>query len=107
MKPSPIRDLPASGTALEPSQQEWVAAWLRLQTQALAVRVTQWSKLSGGAIQDNWALDVEVDGGLWSGDHRFVLRTDAASGVSASLGRAQEFAVLRVATTAGVLAPEP
>ena len=38
---------------------------------------------------------------------RFVLRTDAPSGVAASLSRAQEFAVLRVAHAAGVTAPRP
>jgi aminoglycoside phosphotransferase (APT) family kinase protein len=84
-----------------------IARWLRGQTEAHDVRVTTFERLPGGAIQDNWTLDVEIDAGLWHGAHAFVLRTDALSGVSASLTRAQEFAVLRVAHAAGVIAPEP
>ena len=41
-------------------------------------------KLSGGAIQENWALDVHVETGDWAGDHEWVLRQDAASQVEAS-----------------------
>jgi aminoglycoside phosphotransferase (APT) family kinase protein len=84
-----------------------IARWLRGETGAENVHVTAFERLPGGAIQDNWTLDVEVDGGLWQGAHGFVLRTDALSGVSASLTRAAEFAVLRVAHGAGVIAPEP
>ena len=84
-----------------------IARWLRGETQADAVRVTTFERLAGGAIQDNWTLDVEIDGGPWHGTHGFVLRTDAPSGVSVSLSRPQEFAVLSVAHAAGVIAPEP
>jgi len=84
-----------------------IARWLRGQTGAEDVRVSTFERLPGGAIQDNWTLDVEIDGGPWEGTHGFVLRTDALSGVSASLTRSQEFAVLRVAHSAGVIAPEP
>jgi aminoglycoside phosphotransferase (APT) family kinase protein len=84
-----------------------IARWLRGQTDAENVRVTTFERLPGGAIQDNWMLDVEIEGGPWQGTHGFVLRTDALSGVSASLSRAQEYAVLRVAHAAGVITPEP
>lgn len=84
-----------------------IARWLRGETGADNVRVIAFERLPGGAIQDNWLLDVEVDGGPWQGAHGFVLRTDALSGVSASLTRAQEYAVLRAAHVAGVIAPEP
>jgi len=60
-------------------------------------------RMSGGAVQENWALDVELDGEL----RRWVLRTDARAPVRESLTRAQEFAVLKVAHAANVLAPEP
>jgi aminoglycoside phosphotransferase (APT) family kinase protein len=84
-----------------------IARWLRDETQADTVRITMIERLPGGAIQDNWTLDVEVDGGPWQGTHGMVLRTDALSGVSASLSRPQEFAILNVARSAGVIAPKP
>ncbi|UCF77334.1 MAG: phosphotransferase family protein [Betaproteobacteria bacterium] len=59
--------------------------------------------MSGGAVQENWALDVELDGKL----RHWVLRTDATATVRESLTRAQEFAVLKVAHAAKVLSPEP
>jgi aminoglycoside phosphotransferase (APT) family kinase protein len=84
-----------------------IANWLREATDADGVRVSRYEKLPGGAIQDNWMLDVDIDGGDWTGRHALVLRTDAASGVALSRTRAQEFAVLRVAHAAGVIAPKP
>jgi len=60
-------------------------------------------RMSGGAVQENWALDVKLDGEL----RRWVLRTDAKATVRESLTRAQEFAVLKIAHAAKVLAPEP
>ncbi len=65
-------------------------------------------QLSGGAVQENWLLDVRIDGGAFDGELHAVLRCDSpSSGVSASLSRAQEFALLRVAYAAGVTVPEP
>ena len=60
--------------------------------------------LSGGAIQENWALDIQLpDGSL----KQLVLRSDAPSSVSASLSRQQEYAALTVAFENGVMVPEP
>jgi len=59
--------------------------------------------MSGGAVQENWALDVRLDGEL----RRWVLRTDAQATVRESLTRAQEYTVLKIAHAAGVAAPEP
>lgn len=84
-----------------------LARWLTDAMRAHDVRIARYERLPGGAIQDNYLLDVEVTGGPWHGDHSFVLRTDAPTGVAASLTRAQEFAVLKVAHAAGVSAPEP
>ena len=96
-----------SGAVADLSPAVALAQWLREATQAHAVRVTRYERLSGGAIQDNWSLDVVIDGGAWQGEHRYVLRTDAASTVASSLSRAQEFAVLRVAHQAGIATPAP
>ena len=84
-----------------------IARWLRAAMHADDVRVARYERLGGGAIQDNWRLDVEVAGGPSSGSHALVLRTDAPTSVASSLTRAQEFAVLGVAHAAGVLAPKP
>ena len=91
---------------LDSPMADSIARWLAQETQARDVRITGLARLPGGAIQDNWTVDVDIDGGSWSGTHAWVLRTDAPSGVAASLTRAQEFAVLRVANEAGVIAPK-
>jgi aminoglycoside phosphotransferase (APT) family kinase protein len=84
-------------------------AWLEalkgwLAGQGVAVRdISGARKLSGGAIQENWALDVHLEAGILP----VVLRVDAPSGVGESWGRAEEFALLRVAHGAGVTVPEP
>ena len=91
----------------DPTAATALARWLQGQMQAHAVHVLRYERLPGGAIQDNFLLDVDVAGGRFHGSHAFVLRTDAPSSVAASLTRAQEFAVLRVAHEAGVAAPKP
>lgn len=74
-------------------------------TRAAGARATiiALDRMSGGAVQENWALDVELDGA----PRHWVLRTDAQAAVPESLTRAQEFAVLKVAHAAKVFAPEP
>jgi aminoglycoside phosphotransferase (APT) family kinase protein len=67
------------------------------------VVIRQARLLPGGAIQQNWLVDLMVDGGA----RRIVLRTDAPSGVAVSHGRAQEFRLLQAAHAAGVTVPEP
>lgn len=82
-------------------------AWLAGAAGAGRARVDDAQPLSGGAIQENWLLQLEIAGGPHAGRHSLVLRTDAPSGVAVSLSRAQEFAVLQVAWAAGVTVPEP
>jgi aminoglycoside phosphotransferase (APT) family kinase protein len=94
-------------SAMETPATTAIADWLRTHAQAREVRVTRYERLPGGAIQDNYTLDVDIEDGPWRGSHAFVLRTDARSSVAASLTRAQEFTVLRVAHAAGVAAPRP
>lgn len=74
---------------------------------ATTARVVREERLTGGAIQDNRLLVVELVGGPYAGRQEFVLRTDAASGVAASWDRAHEFRILRVVHAAGVRVPEP
>jgi len=67
------------------------------------LRILGASLLSGGAIQQNWALDVEFHGATQA----WVLRTDNAATLAVSLPRAAEYALLRAARAAGVTVPEP
>ncbi len=78
-------------------------AWLGETLGAGQAKVLSADKLSGGAIQENWALDVEADGEM----HRLVLRRDAAATIDASRGRAEEHALLQAAFEAGVRVPRP
>lgn len=64
-------------------------------------------RLGGGAIQENHALNVTLDGGRMAGAHQWVLRTDAPSGVEVSRSRQDEFELLRVASDAGLTVPKP
>ena len=64
-------------------------------------------RLSGGAVQENYALDVRFSSGAMAGRQELVLRTDAPYGIAASRSRADEFAVLKVAWEAGLKVPEP
>ncbi len=84
-----------------------LCAFIAAATRANAVEVRALRKLSGGAIQENWAIDVMIADGPQQGVHEWVLRTDAPSSVATSLTRAQEFAVLRVAFAALALVAEP
>jgi len=82
-------------------------AWLGERLGCRAVRIVRLAPLAGGAIQDNHALDLEVEGGAWHGALALVLRSDAPATLATSLGRAEEFAVLETARAAGVTVPEP
>lgn len=84
-----------------------LAAYIAGQAGARAAKVLRHARLSGGAIQENHALSLELEGGDLPGRHDFVVRCDAPSAIATSLSRAQEFAVLRTAFEAGVAAPRP
>jgi aminoglycoside phosphotransferase (APT) family kinase protein len=98
--------LPRSEAGLG-DRQLAVAEFLKTASGAAAAEITRLQLLSGGAIQENWAIDAEFDGGSLAGPQRLVLRCDAATGVPSSLDRIEEFAVLRAAFAAGVTVPEP
>ena len=89
------------------STRSALAGWIADATGAATARIERMALLGGGAIQENWALDVRCEGGLLDGVHGLVLRTDAPSRVAVSWSREQEFAILAVAFGAGVTAPEP
>jgi len=82
-------------------------AFIQAQTGAAGIEALDYQPLSGGAIQENDGLDVRLEGGSLPGEHRFVVRSDAAATLSQSLRRWQEYQVLEVAHAAGVQVPRP
>lgn len=94
-------------SSMDGAAQQRLLAFLARVTKAHFIEIVELSALSGGAIQENWGLTVALEGGLKPGQHRWVLRKDAASGVAVSLGRKEEFALLRAAEEAGVTVPRP
>jgi aminoglycoside phosphotransferase (APT) family kinase protein len=100
----------AAATKPQPEEQRKkhrLEAFLCRQAGAQRVSVEHQQRLSGGAIQENWLLDVNVEGGTHAGRQRWVLRSDAQSAVQGSLTRAEEFAVLSAVHQAGVKVPRP
>jgi len=65
------------------------------------------NRLGGGAIQENWAIDVAVADGPQAGQYEAVLRGDAVSGIAESWPRAKEYALIAAAHAAGVTVPQP
>lgn len=76
----------------------WLSATL---AQEVAIRSA--TKLSGGAIQQNWLIEGTINGA----ERALVLRKDAAATIGASHSREDEFALIKVAFAAGVRVPEP
>lgn len=97
----------ASDTFVAMTDDHHLADFIREQASATRVFIRARKRLSGGAIQENWLLDLLIEGGAWAGDRRWVLRSDAISALPASLDREQEFSVLQVAYQAGVKVPRP
>ena len=83
--------------------EHYLASCTGVQT----VQIERMEKLSGGAIQENWLLEVSVPDGDWAGLQRWVLRTDSPSAVNVSMTRAEEYAVLAEVYQAGVKVPQP
>ncbi|MBD5805027.1 Phosphotransferase enzyme family protein [Azoarcus sp. Aa7] len=81
--------------------------FIRRETGADSVAITQATLLSGGSIQENWLVHAELAGGNQGSELDVVVRTDAPSGVAGSHTRAEEFALLTAAFDAGVTVPEP
>lgn len=84
-----------------------IARYLTTACAAQQVRLNNIALLSGGAIQQNWQLDVDITGGPHAGVYTWVLRTDAPATVAASLPREREHAIISFAHAHGLLAPKP
>lgn len=100
-------DRPHGSGAVSDDRRAALARFLADASGAPAVEITELSPLRGGAVQENWAVDARFSDGMLAGDQRLVLRTAAPTAVAESLGRLEEFAVLKAAFAAGVTVPEP
>jgi len=89
------------------TQSQAVADFIAGVAQASRAAVTILHRLGGGAIQENWAIDVEIADGPQAGRYEAVLRSDAVSGIAESWPRAKEYALIAAAHAAGVTVPEP
>lgn len=89
------------------ARRQALAAWLVRELGATGVTIREARLLAGGAVQQNWRLDVDVDGGPRAGGHVWVLRTDAAARLKVSLDRVAEFRTIAEAHGAGVKVAEP
>lgn len=92
---------------LDPARLGPLEAWLARTLGADKVVIGEAALLAGGAVQENWRLAAEVQGGPRAGRHAWVLRTDAAARLGLSLDRATEFRCIEVAHAAGVAVAEP
>jgi len=89
------------------SKTDSLAAFISRAAGASDAAVTVVARLGGGAIQENWAIDVEIADGPMAGRHEAVLRSDAVSGIAESWPRAQEFALISAAYEIGMTVPQP
>ena len=93
---------------MEENIKESLGRFLSTALQANSVQVVRAALLSGGAVQENWLLDLQITGGPFDGMLNTVLRCDSpTAGVAISHGRAQEFALLSTVYAAGVTVPQP
>lgn len=82
---------------------EKLAEFIRAQSGGSRVGIKGVVRLGGGAIQDNFGLNVSID----DVPTPLVLRSDAPTMLDMSLSRAEEFAVLQAAFQTGVKVAEP
>ena len=78
-------------------------AWLATALGVQEARVERAERLSGGAIQESWGLEVAADGA----SRALVLRKDAEGTIAESRSREDEHVLLSAAWEAGVQVPRP
>ncbi len=92
---------------LDPENLGPLQDWLCAELEADRLTIEKASLLGGGAIGENWKLDVIVSGGPHEGSRSWALRTDAASRMAMSHDRANEYFCLKAVHEAGACVPEP
>lgn len=89
------------------TKRDSLAGWIASAIGADKVTIDGADLLPGGAVQENWRLDVTVEGGTRAGRHRWVMRTDAPARLAQSLDRLAEFRCIEAAFGAGVRVAAP
>ena len=92
---------------LDRAARERLQGFIARAAGAEGAAITEMRQLGGGTIQENWYLDADIAGSSFAGRLEAVVRTDAPSKIDESLTRAEEFALLKTASAAGVMVPEP
>ncbi|MCW5698976.1 MAG: phosphotransferase [Rhodospirillales bacterium] len=88
-------------------RKESLERFLKQAAAADRVVISTLTRMPGGAIQDNWLMDAEIEGGPFAGKLAAVVRADPESVPAVSHDRHEEFALLKAAFAAGVTVPEP
>lgn len=102
-----LEDMPRPRSLDEARTRQAIAGWIQANTRLEDVGVASARRLSGGAIQENWLLEVVGRQAGVALTVHWVLRTDAPAGVNASMSREQEFRILSLAHRYQVKVPQP
>ena len=90
----------------EPASQTRLETFLADACQANSATILGLQPLTGGAVQENWRLDVTLKGGAYEGAQAWVLRITAPAMIPDSHSRTQEFAILKVMEAERIAAPK-
>ncbi len=88
-------------------QTHRLQTWLRETFQCKDLVIQTLNILRGGAVQENWLLEVLSPSGVDQAAHKWVLRREPSSPLGGSLRKDHEFEIIRSAYKAGVPVPEP
>ncbi|HCP01354.1 MAG: phosphotransferase family protein [Alphaproteobacteria bacterium] len=86
-----------------PVSEDQLGIWFADRLLSPEARITSLRLMSGGAVQHNWRIDVEVGAKITP----YVLRAGPDVQLPESLSKSDEFAFLRIAHSAGVPVAEP
>jgi aminoglycoside phosphotransferase (APT) family kinase protein len=93
---------------MEQNKRQAVERFVTVAAGAESAVISDVGLLPGGAVQENWLVDIDIVGGPRAGHLECVLRSDSlTAGVAISHRRAHEFELLKAAFAAGVTVPEP
>ena len=97
----------ARAHTLDPDNLSALESWLADAIGADTVKIIGTELLAGGAVGENWRIDVDVAGSPHAGRHAWVVRTDPPARMDVSLNRQDEFHVIEAAYDAGVKVARP
>ena len=86
------------------AQRAALETWLAGAAGAARAEIAGMQALTGGAIQENWLLEVDFSDGPEAGRRELVLRTDSPSGVQVSQSASHAAVQLTVDDTRFVIA---